>query len=59
MPNWKERLARWKKGLPEKGAWKASLTTRTFRVGGYSVAAAAIVVVIAVVVNLLIRALPA
>ncbi len=39
-----------------KDAWKASLRTRSFRVGGYSVAAAAIVVVIAVVANLLVNA---
>ena len=37
----------------------ASFTTRSFRVGGYSVAAAAIVVAIAVVVNMLAAALPA
>ena len=36
-----------------------SFKTRTFRVGGYSVAATAIVIAIAVVVNLLASALPA
>ncbi len=38
---------------------KASFQTRSFRVGGYSVAATAIVVAIAVAVNLLVSALPA
>ncbi|MGM9606085.1 MAG: GldG family protein [Oscillospiraceae bacterium] len=37
----------------------ARLKTRTFRVGGYSVAAAAIVIAIAVFANLFINALPA
>ena len=52
----------WKKpqwGRPTWAGIKASLTTRAFRVGGYSVAAAAIVVLIAVVANLLVTALPA
>lgn len=39
--------------------WKESLQTRAFRVGGYSVAATAIVIAIAVAVNLLAGALPA
>lgn len=38
---------------------KAALTTRAVRVGGYSVAAAAIVIAIIVAVNALVRALPA
>lgn len=38
--------------------WKASFHTRSFRVGGYSVAAAGIVMAIAVVVNLIAGALP-
>ena len=38
---------------------KAALTTRAVRVGGYSVAAAAIVIAIIVAVNTLARALPA
>jgi len=37
---------------------KALFTSRSFRVGGYSVAAAAIVIAIAVVVNILVGALP-
>lgn len=52
----------WKKPQWRRPTWagiKASLTTRAFRVGGYSVAAAAIVVLIAVVANLLVTALPA
>ena len=38
---------------------KATLTTRAVRVGGYSVAAAAIVIAIIVAANALVRALPA
>lgn len=38
---------------------KAALTTRAVRVGGYSVAAAAIVIAIIVAANALVRALPA
>ena len=38
---------------------RASFQTRSFRIGGYSVAATAIVVAIAVAVNLLVGALPA
>ena len=37
---------------------KASFTTRSFRVGGYSVAAVAIVLGIAIAANLLVQALP-
>lgn len=39
--------------------WKASLKTRSFRVGGYSVAAAAIVLAIAIAANAFVGALPA
>lgn len=39
--------------------WKASLKTRSFRVGGYSVAAAALVLAIAIAANLFAGALPA
>lgn len=38
---------------------KASFTTRSFKVGGYSVAAAALVIAIAVFVNIFVGALPA
>lgn len=59
LPTWRGKLPQWNGKKPSKDAWKASLRTRSFRVGGYSVAAAAIVVVIAVVANLLVNALPA
>lgn len=39
--------------------WKDSFKTRTFRVGGYSVAATAIVIAIAIALNLFAGALPA
>ncbi|MBR5533643.1 MAG: GldG family protein [Ruminiclostridium sp.] len=39
--------------------WKASLKTRSFRVGGYSVAAAAMVLAIAIAANAFVGALPA
>lgn len=39
--------------------WKASLKTRSFRAGGYSVAAAALVLAIAIAANLFVGALPA
>ena len=58
-PNWKDALARGRQQLPRKGDWRKAISTRSFRVGGYSMAAAAIVVVIAVVANLLVNALPA
>lgn len=45
--------------LPTKAQWKAAFSARSFRVGGYSVAAALLVVVIAVAANLLVQALPA
>ena len=48
LPTWRGKLPQWNGKKPSKDAWKASLRTRSFRVGGYSVAAAAIVVVIAV-----------
>ena len=54
-PHW--NTPAWKK--PTWAGLKASLTTRAFRVGGYSVAAAAIVVFLAVVANILVNALPA
>lgn len=54
-PHWNKPA--WKK--PTWAGLKASLTTRAFRVGGYSVAAAAIVVFLAVVANILVNALPA
>lgn len=57
-PSWKAALARWRQRLPRKGDWVRAVSTRSFRVGGYSMAAAAIVVVIAVVANLLVNALP-
>ena len=50
-------LPKWKK--PEKGAVRASFRTRAFHAGGYSLAAAAVVIAIAVVVNLVAGALPA
>ena len=54
-PNWnKPKLQK-----PTKEAIRASLGTKAFRVGGYSVAAVALVVAVAVVVNLLVNALPA
>ena len=59
LPTWRGKLPQWNGKKTSKDAWKASLRTRSFRVGGYSVAAAAIVVVIAVVANLLVNALPA
>ena len=40
-------------------AWKASFTTRCFRAGGYSVAAAALVIAIAIFANIFVGALPA
>ena len=52
-PHWNKPA--WKK--PTWAGLKASLTTRAFRVGGYSVAAAAIVVFLAVVANILVNAL--
>lgn len=48
---------KWKK--PNLAAIKGSFRTRTFRAGGYSLAAAAVVVAIAVAVNLVVGALPA
>ena len=48
---------KWKK--PDAGAIKGSFRTRSFRAGGYSLAAAAVVIAIAVVVNLVVGALPA
>lgn len=39
--------------------WKRSFTTRSFRVGGYSVMATAIVLALAVAANILVGALPA
>ena len=54
-PHWNKPA--WKK--PTWAGLKASLTTRAFRVVGYSVAAAAIVVFLAVVANILVNALPA
>lgn len=56
LPHIKEAL---EEKRPPKGAFRASLKTKSFRVGGYSVAATALVVVIAVMVNLFINALPA
>lgn len=47
-----------KKPNISKEALAASFGTRSFRVGGYSVAATAIVIAIAVVVNVLVSALP-
>ena len=44
LPTWRGKLPQWNGKKPSKDAWKASLRTRSFRVGGYSVAAAAIVV---------------
>ncbi|MCD8381345.1 MAG: GldG family protein [Clostridiales bacterium] len=43
---------------PDMAKFRASFRTRTFRVGGYSVAAAAIVLAIAIMVNLFVNALP-
>ena len=48
---------KWKK--PNLAAIKGSFRTRTFRAGGYSLAAAAVVIAIAVAVNLVVGALPA
>ena len=48
---------KWKR--PDAGAIKGSFRTRSFRAGGYSLAAAAVVIAIAVVVNLVVGALPA
>ena len=41
-----------------KRSLKEMFTSRTFRVGGYSMAACAIVVLIAIVANLAVGALP-
>ena len=49
----------WHGKRPRKGELKASLGTKSFRVGGYSVAATALVVVIGGMVNLFVNALPA
>ncbi len=46
----------WKK--PELSAVKGSFRTRTFRAGGYSLAAAAVVIAIAIALNLVVGALP-
>lgn len=43
---------------PDMAKFRAGFRTRTFRVGGYSVAAAAIVLAIAIMVNLFVNALP-
>ncbi|MCC8128462.1 MAG: hypothetical protein LIO51_00765 [Clostridiales bacterium] len=43
---------------PDMAKFRAGFHTRTFRVGGYSVAAAAIVLAIAIMVNLFVNALP-
>ena len=43
----------------KKPNWKASFTTRSFRAGGYSVAAAALVIAIAIFANIFVGALPA
>ena len=48
---------KWKK--PNLAAIKGSFRTRTFRAGGYSLAAAAVVIAIAVADNLVVGALPA
>lgn len=48
---------KWKK--PNLAAIKGFFRTRTFRAGGYSLAAAAVVIAIAVAVNLVVGALPA
>lgn len=48
---------KWKK--PSAAAIKGSFRTRSFRAGGYSLAAAAVVVAIAVAVNLVVGVLPA
>lgn len=48
---------KWNK--PNLAAIKGSFRTRTFRAGGYSLAAAAVVIAIAVAVNLVVGALPA
>lgn len=48
---------KWKK--PSAAAIKGSFRTRSFRAGGYSLAAAAVVVAIAVAINLVVGALPA
>lgn len=45
--------------LPQSGEMIGRLRTRNFRVGGYSVLAAAIVIAIAVFANVLVSALPA
>ena len=44
---------------PDMASIKRSFRTRTFRAGGYSLAAAAVVIAIAVAVNLVVGALPA
>lgn len=49
----------WHGKRPRKGELKAFLGTKSFRVGGYSVAATALVVVIGGMVNLFVNALPA
>ncbi|MCC8183048.1 MAG: GldG family protein [Clostridiales bacterium] len=43
---------------PDMAKFRASFRTRNFRVGGYSVVAAAIVLAIAIMVNLFVNALP-
>ena len=48
---------KWNK--PNLAAIKGSFRTRTFRTGGYSLAAAAVVIAIAVAANLVVGALPA
>ena len=48
---------KWKK--PDGASLKRSFHTRTFRAGGYSLAAAAVVIAIAVAINLVVGALPA
>ena len=48
LPTWRGKLPQWNGKKTSKDAWKASLRTRSFRVGGYSVVA-----------NLLVNALPA
>ncbi len=42
----------------KKGSFRASLSSRTFRVGGYSVVAVAVVLAIIVVINVIVTALP-
>lgn len=44
--------------MKKKISWKASFQTRAFRAGGYSVAATAMILAIAVMVNIFVSALP-